>query len=96
MLTAQFKTSMTKACDIVNNSVDAIIVGVEVKAIETVSGKRWRVSVMYDFGDGDIDTNAHGIPLYTDKVTAVDAAWEVAAYIGKNLGFNFPIPVEVR
>lgn len=86
MLTAQFKASMSKACDIVDGSHDAIIDGVEVRAINTVAGRRWRVAVVYDFGDGDTGTNSHGIPLYADKKTAHDAAHEVAAYISKNLG----------
>lgn len=94
MLTAQFKTAMDKACDIVDGSTDALIDSVEVKAVNTVAGRRWRVAVVYDFGDGDIGTNAHGIPLYTDKATAFAAAKEVAAYISKNLG-GCKIPVFV-
>jgi hypothetical protein len=92
MLTEQFKTSMSKACDIVDASLDALIDGVEVRAINTVSGRRWRVAVMYDFGDGDTGTNRHGIPLYTDKAAAGEAARAVADYISKNLG-GCKIPV---
>lgn len=94
MLTEQFKTSMSKACDIVDGSDDAIIEGVEVKPITTVAGRRWKVAVMYDFGDGDIGTNRHGIPLYTDKTAAFEAARAVADYISKNLG-GCKIPVFV-
>lgn len=92
MLAAEVKNAMDKACDIVDNSLDAMIEGVEVKAIDTAAGRRWRVAVMYDFGDGDTGTNRHKIPLYTSKQTACAAAKDVAEYIGKNYG-GLKIPV---
>lgn len=87
MLTEQFKTSMSKACDIVDGSDDAIIEGVEVRPLSVVSGRLWRVAVVYDFGDGHTGTSRHGIPFYTTKEAAYEAANAVADYISKNLGY---------
>lgn len=88
--------SILTACNVVDASDDAIINCVEVRAVDTVAGKRWKVSVVYDFGPGEETVrNSHKIPLYADKQVAIDAANDVAAYISKNLG-GFNIPVKVR
>lgn len=93
MLTEKIRTAgITALFD--SLTTDALIQSVNVTIINTAAGRRWRVAVAYDFGDGEIGTNSHGIPLYTNLRDASDAAGEVAEYISSELG-GCKIPVFV-
>lgn len=93
MLTEKIKTSMATACDVVLESVDAVLDCVQVRAIETPHGRRWRVAVIYDFfEDNDVISNSHGLPLFANKKTANEVAAEVAKHISANLG-GLRVPV---
>lgn len=93
MLAEKIKTSLATACDVVIDSVDAVLDGVQVRAIPTPHGRRWKVSVVYDFfNDNDVVSNSHGLPLFADKKTANEVAEEVAKHISENLG-GMRVPV---